>query len=74
MTTVINNPGDGESSGSMTGMILGVVVLLVVIGLFFVYALPAMRNSGAAPTSGTVDVNVKLPTEIPSPVPAAPAE
>lgn len=61
MTTVINNPGNGEGSGSGVGIIIGVIVLLVVIGLFFVYALPAIRSSWVTPQKGNIDVNVKLP-------------
>ncbi len=77
MTTVINNPGNNEDSGGAVGMILGVVVLLVVVGLFFVYALPAIRNSGGVTPKGTLDVNVNVPAGIPAPAapaPAAPAQ
>ncbi|MFA6214970.1 MAG: hypothetical protein WC768_00190 [Patescibacteria group bacterium] len=61
MTTVINNPGNGEGSGSGVGIIIGVVVLLVVVGLFFVYALPAIRSSRVTPQNGNIDVKVNLP-------------
>ena len=57
MTTVINTPSNGESTGS--GFVIGVAfVIVIIIGLFFVYGLPALRNN-TAPKS--VDVNVKLP-------------
>ncbi len=60
MTTVINNPsGGGESSA--TGIIVGVLVALIIVVFFFVYAMPAIRGSKAAPANG-VDVNVTLPT------------
>lgn len=55
MATVINNPDQGNGGG--TGMIIGAVVLLIVVVLFFVYGLPAMRNSGS-------DTNVNVPDEI----------
>lgn len=70
MTTVINNPGVGETGDSAVGMIVGVILLLVVVGLFFVYALPAIRGNSAAPRSDTVDVNVKFPAGGTSPTPA----
>ena len=65
MTTVINTPGSNDDgSGSSTNIVLIVILLLVIIGLFFVYALPAMRDSQAVPQNndGSIDVNVKLPS------------
>lgn len=61
MNTIINNPGntgDGESTG--VGLILGIILAIVIIALFFVYALPAIRGT-STPQNGTVDVNIKLP-------------
>jgi hypothetical protein len=63
MKTVVNNPGGGTSSESSgVGLILGVIVAIVLIGLFFVYGLPALQGtpSPAAQTGGT-NVNVTLP-------------
>ena len=65
MSTVINNPGNNptpvavESSGA--GPIVAVLIALVLVVIFFVYILPAIRSS-QAPQSGTVNVNLKLPT------------
>lgn len=59
MTTVINNPGNGENSDSGVAMIVGVIVLVVVVGLFFVYVLPMIRDNNSSQES--IDVNVKLP-------------
>ena len=59
MSTVINNPGNGEGSDNAVGMIIGVVVLIVVIALFFVYVLPMIRDNNPTP-SGT-NINVTLP-------------
>ncbi len=56
MTTVINNPGGGDSGG--TGMIVGVLVAVVIIGLFVVYGLPALRNQ----ISGGAEIKIELPT------------
>jgi hypothetical protein len=74
MATIINNPGAGSSddSGGMAGIIMVVLVVLVLGGLFFAYGLPAMQ-SGGVPTSGSIDVNVKLPEGVTPPAPAAPA-
>lgn len=60
MTTIIN-PGGGDG-GNGVGMILGVVIALVVIFLFFVYGLPAIRGGNDGGTNINVpeqiDVNV----------------
>lgn len=57
MTTVINTPSNGESTGA--GFMVGVVVVVIILlGLLFVYGVPAMRNNTA---TKAVDVNVSLP-------------
>ncbi len=61
MTTVINNPGNGEGSDSGVGIMIGIIVLVVIVGLFFIYALPAIRAGSAIPQDSSIDVNVKLP-------------
>ncbi len=75
MTTVINNPGGAEGSDSSSGfsVIIGVILLLVVIGLFFIYALPAIRNNptAATPQNSSIDVNVKLPAGGTTPAPTS---
>jgi hypothetical protein len=59
MATVINNPGESESSG--VGLIIGVIVAIILIALFFIYALPAMRGSNQAPANPNIDLDVSLP-------------
>ncbi|MDO8594917.1 MAG: hypothetical protein Q7R93_05430 [bacterium] len=66
MTTVINTPPTQESSDSGVGILLGVIVGLVLIALFFVYALPAIRGTEAQ-KSDSIDVNIKLPGDASSP-------
>lgn len=61
MVTVVNNPSTGESNGGM-GMIVGLVVLVVVGLLFFVYGLPALRQMQSGTTINVpdqIDVTVK---------------
>ncbi len=58
MTTVINNSGDGKDP---TGMIVGLIALIIVITLFFVYVLPVIQGSGV-PKNDSINIDVKLPT------------
>lgn len=56
MTTVINNPG--ESNGSGSGLVIGIIIAIVLVILFFRYGLPAMRGNNTRDTN----INVTLPT------------
>lgn len=61
MATVINNPSGGDDSS--VGVIVGIVAIVLLVILFFVYALPAIRGTNAsapAQTSGA-QINVTLP-------------
>jgi len=62
MATVINNPTTGESSDSGLGIIIGIVMVLVIGGLFIVYGLPAVRDSKTAPQESNINVDVNLPS------------
>lgn len=60
MATVINNPsGEGSSSGPLTAVIIGIVILAVTFLAVF-YALPMVQSSFNQAGNG-IDVNVKLP-------------
>ena len=59
MTTIINTPPTSSNeSGGNTGMIIGLIVLVVFGYLFFVYGLPAVQQMRV----GTPQINV--PSEI----------
>lgn len=53
MTTIVNTPSQNDSSSGV-GMVIGLVLVLVIGYLFFVYGLPAMRNTKV----GTPEINV----------------
>lgn len=53
MATIVNNPAPNDSGGGM-GFLLGVIILVAVGVLFFVYGLPYIQQL----TSGGVQVNV----------------
>lgn len=59
MATIVNNPGN-TNSGNGLGMIVGLIVALAIILLFFVYVLPVLRQAGAPQVTipSKVDVNV----------------
>jgi len=58
MTTIVNTPR-GESSDSGLGLILGVIIAIALVVLFFVYGLPALRQGGN--NGGGTNINVTLP-------------
>lgn len=59
MATIVNNPTPDrvvETSGSSgVGAVVGVIALILVLILFFVYGLPALRHSNSG---GTTNINV----------------
>ena len=59
MATTIINPAPNSSSSNSNGMgfLLGAIVLVVFLTLFFVYALPFLRGLGNI-GSGGIQVNV----------------
>jgi hypothetical protein len=64
MATIVNNPGTTTDNSSGMGFVLGILLLLVIAFLFFVYGLPAISRSVSGPTlnvPGQVDVNVNTP-------------
>ena len=71
MPTIINNPGNGEDSSGVGGMFVGLIILVIVLVLFFLYGLPMMRNSNPpaqeTPKTDSLDINVTVPkTEEPA--------
>ena len=63
MTTVINNPGDGGGNGP-TGLIIGILAIVILGALFFIFVLPSIRG-GQAPadesTNDDINIDVTLP-------------
>lgn len=55
MATVINNPGEG-SGGDGMGFLMGAIVLIVVVFLFILYGLPALRGAGTVNTTPQINV------------------
>lgn len=65
MATIINNPDSGGDNGGGMGMIIGAIVLIVLIAVFFIYGLPAIRGNNKGTTVNVpdkVNVNVQTPS------------
>ncbi len=62
MTTIVNNPPAPKESGGGMGMIVGLVVLMVLGYLFFIYGIPALKQlqlgSPQINIPSKIDVNV----------------
>lgn len=62
MTTIINTPTTGnDDSSSGLALIIGIVLVLVLGGLFLYYILPSLRNDVPQSQPNT-EINVELPT------------
>lgn len=67
MATIINNPSSGDSSESSgVGVVVGVLVAILLVAVFIIFGLPALRSQSApeAANSGTgseINVDVNLP-------------
>lgn len=66
MATVINNPPGAQSSGTGSGIIIGVVLTIIILALLVAYGFRS--GNGFSKNKGTnfrapdkVDVNVKTP-------------
>jgi hypothetical protein len=60
MTTVVNNPPPSNDSSGGIGTIIGLIVLIVAVYLFFVYGLPAIQNVQL----GTPQIKINMPSKI----------
>ncbi len=60
MTTIVNTPPQNQDSGGGMGMIVGAIILVVLVFLFFVYGLPVIRGVTTPQINvpSRVDVNI----------------
>jgi len=68
MTTIVNTPPNSESSSSGAGIVIGVIASFVLVVLFFIFALPAIR-ANMAPKSDNININIELPVRDITPPP-----
>lgn len=71
MATIINNPsGTTDEDSSGMGIVVGLIVAVVLVILFFLFAWPSINNTPGVPNTGTdttqpgasANVNVTLPS------------
>lgn len=66
MTTIINTPPAGESgSESAAGIIIGVIFAIVLVALFVIYGIPALRSTSAVKEPTNTTINVTVPPVVP---------
>ena len=67
MTTIVNNPAPSNDSGGGMGMIIGLIVVLVLGYVFFVYGLPALKQVQVGGPQinvpSEIDINVNQPNQ-----------
>jgi hypothetical protein len=63
MATIINNPTAGTpAEDSSVGVIVGILAVVLLAVLFFIFVYPSINNSAATPTdTGGTNINVELP-------------
>ena len=63
MTVIVNTPPAAKESGGSMGLIIGLIVLMAAVYLFFVYGLPAIQQmklgSPQINVPSQIDVNIK---------------
>ena len=60
MTTVINNPGEGGGDSGGSGIVIGAILAIILIGLFIIYVLPNLRDSDNQDDTKT-EIKIELP-------------
>jgi hypothetical protein len=64
MTTILNSPREGSSeTGTAFGLIIGLIVTVGIIALFFYYGLPAIQGTNQVPKAADeTNINLQLPS------------
>lgn len=75
MATIVNTPASSENNASGVGFIIGALIVLFAVFMFFYYGIPAMRTavtetSPSITVPEQVDVNVTTPQNNSQPNPA----
>jgi hypothetical protein len=67
MTTIVNTPPAPKESGGGMGMIIGLIVLIAMGYLFFVYGIPAIQRVQVGTPQinipSKIDVNINQPSQ-----------
>ncbi len=65
MATIVNTPASGNSDSGSTGILLGVLLIVAMVLLFYFFGLPLIRGGYSSGTQVNVpekvNVNVQTP-------------
>ncbi len=71
MATIINNPaGQGSDESTGFGLIIGILITVFIVFLFFTYGMPALRDNQTEKQPATQKIEIQLPAVTPEPKPA----
>mgnify|MGYP003396087096 CR=1 FL=1 len=71
MATIINNPtGQGSDEGMGFGLIVGILITIFLVFLFFTYGMPALRDNQTEKQPATQKIEIQLPSTTQEPKPA----
>ncbi len=51
MSTIINTPSGRDNSDSGLGIALGIIIVVILVGLFLSYGMPSIRSNYVTPQS-----------------------
>jgi hypothetical protein len=60
MATIVNTPGEARDN-SGTGVVIGVLAVILLVLLALLFGLPYLRNRGVPATDTGTNINVELP-------------
>ena len=60
MAVVVNNPQPAEAHDSGNGFLIGVILLIVAVVLFFYYGLPMIRSYTSPQVNVPSNINVHM--------------
>lgn len=64
MATVVNNPSTNSDSAGTSGMLIGVVLVIAVLLLLWIFGMPYLNGNGTSNTQPTtIENNMQPPAE-----------
>ena len=60
MPTIINNPSTDNGNSGGAGVIIGIVLTIAILAIFFLYGLPSLRKNNTSGTTVNVPDKVQI--------------